>query len=235
MKKLNEYFRDKNVRKALDVGTGPGHFVQVLRQVFPDAQLTGVDPDKDSLDEARKTFPDVEFHEMMGERLDFPDHSFDVAAISMALHHLTNVRQTLVEMQRVVKPGGSIIVNELFSDGLNPAQEVHKNMHHFRSKIDRINGIVHNEAFTRQEVLDWIVKSGLKVEFHFEHKITADPPTPEEIAERKAKLWTALETVKDCPEYEELAAEIPSIEEDLDRNGFEMATRIVVVGTVQKN
>jgi hypothetical protein len=52
-------------------------------------------------------------------------------------------------MQRIVKTGGWIIVNELFSDNLNPAQEVHKMFHHFRSKIDRLTGIYHNETFEK--------------------------------------------------------------------------------------
>lgn len=43
-----------------------------------------------------------------------------------------------------------------------------------------------------------------------------------------------METVKDKPEYWELKNEIPEMEEALDKFGFEMATRLVVVGKVQK-
>jgi len=64
------------------------------------------------------------------------------------LHHLSDIGAALAEMKRVVKPGGWIIVNELISDGLNPAQQVHKMLHHLRSKIDRMIGEVHNETFT---------------------------------------------------------------------------------------
>lgn len=234
MEQLVDFFKDKNISKVLDVGTGPGHFIKVLQQAFPGARLTGVDPDQGSLEEARQNFPGVDFREMKGEQLDFPDDSFDVAAISMALHHLADIRKTLNEMQRVVKPGGWIVVNELYSDNLNPAQEVHKSMHHFRSKIDRMNGIVHNEAFPRQGILKKVEDSGLIVELYFDHKKPAEPPTPEDINERKGKLWTALETIKDRPEYHELASEIPNIEARLDQHGFEMATRLVVVARVSK-
>jgi len=234
MEKLIEFFKDTQVHSVLDVGTGPGHFIKVLLQVFPQANLTGVDPDKDSLEIARADFPDVNFRQMTGEKIDFPDNSFDVAAISMALHHLSDVQLTFHEMQRVVKPDGWIIVNELFSDGLNPSQDVHKKMHHFRSKIDRMNGVVHNEAFTRRQILDQIKESGLKVECSFDHKKTIEPPTREEISQRKEKLWAALETIKNRPEYSDMAKEIPLIEADLDKYGFEMATRLVAIAGVQK-
>ena len=232
MKRLKEFFADKNVRTILDVGTGPGHFIPTLLNVFPDAAITGIDPEEESLQEAAKNFTGAEFVEMKGEQIDFPDNTFDLASISMALHHLSDVQKTLSEMQRVVKPGGLIIVNELFSDGLNPAQEVHKRMHHFRSKIDRLNGVCHNESFTRKEILAHIEKSGLQVGLYFENKKPSSPPTAEEILERKDKLSIALERMRGHKEYDELAREIPSIEAELDKHGFEMATRLVVVAEV---
>jgi ubiquinone/menaquinone biosynthesis C-methylase UbiE len=232
IEEIKEFFSDKTVNKVLDVGTGPGHFIAVLENAFPDAAITAVDPDRESLDEAGRTFPEVEFKVMKGESLDFRDNTFEAASISMALHHLSDVQKTLKEMQRIVRSGGWIVVNELFSDNLNPAQEVHKRMHHFRSKIDRLNGICHNEAFTKQEILQQVEESGLKVRLIFEHQEVAIPPTREEINERKDKLHTALKQLEGRTEYQESAAEIPSIEADLDKYGFEMATRLVVVGQV---
>jgi len=126
MKQLIDFFQDKNVQSVLDVGTGSGDFLKVLKDVFPAGKITGVDPNTDSLEKAKQKYPDVVLKEMGAEKLDFPDHSFDIVSISMALHHLPNVSSSLKEMQRVVKSGGWIIVSELFSDNLNPAQEVHK-------------------------------------------------------------------------------------------------------------
>ncbi len=233
METLIDFFKDKTVTNAVDVGTGPGHFIHVLKEALPATKITGVDPDMDSLEEARAIFPDVTFLEMKGEFLEFQVNTFDAASISMALHHLSNVQLTLKEMQRVVKPGGWIIVNELFSDNLNPAQEVHKSIHHFRSKIDRLNGICHNESFKKEEIIREVEKSGLKVVLQFENRKTTNPPTPAEIQERKEKLYTALKQLEGRPEYKEMAAEVPLIESDLEKYGFEMATRLVVVGQVK--
>lgn len=232
MKQLADFFKNKKVLKVLDVGTGPGHFIKVLKEVFPEASVTGVDPDSDSLAKAAKEYPEFQFQQMTGEKLNFEDNSFDVASISMALHHLSDIQAALHEMKRVVTPGGWIIVNELFSDGLNPAQKVHKRMHHFRSRIDRMMGDIHNEAFTRKEIVDQIEKAGLKIELKFEFRNPAQTPSAEEIEERKLKLREALKQIEGRPEYNEMALEIPEIEAALEKHGFEMATRLVSVARV---
>ncbi len=233
MKELIDFFQDKNVAKILDVGTGPGNFIKVLKQAFPKASVTGVDPDLESLEKAKEEFPEATFQKMTGEKLQFEDNTFDLASISMVLHHLSDVQKTLAEMKRVVKPGGWIVVNELFSDNLNPAQEVHKQMHHFRSKIDRLKGVVHNEAFTRKDILGQVEMAGLQIGLNFDFKNPPKTVTEEDIQERKAKLHEAVETIKNREEYERLLAQIPEIETALEKHGFEMATRLVVVGIVQ--
>ncbi len=234
MKKLIDFFQNKPVQKVLDVGTGPGHFIKILKDVFPNAQISGVDPDGEALEVAAREYPEVNFREMTGERLEFEDNLFDVAGISMALHHLSDIQRTLKEMKRVVKPGGWIVVNELFSDDLNPAQEVHKAMHHFRSRIDRQNGIVHHDSFTKKVIREEVEKAGLELHLQFEYKSPEKQVLPADIAERKEKLWAAIESIKDRLEYEEWKKEIPALETALDRHGFEMATRLVLIGKVQK-
>lgn len=232
MKQLNKFFQKKTIKTILDVGTGPGNFIPELLEAMPNVKVTGIDPNLGSLDEARQKYPDFEFKEMVGEKLDFADNNFDTASISMALHHLPDVARTLAEMQRVVRPGGFIIVNELFSDNLNSAQNVHKKMHHFRSKIDRLNGVSHNETFTKQEILDLIETAELGIDLHFENTKEQNKPTTEEIVERKEKLLTMLDEIKDLPEFKELQQEVSEIEKELDLFGFQMATCVIAVALV---
>ncbi|MCK3682505.1 class I SAM-dependent methyltransferase [Maribellus sp. YY47] len=233
MKQLTDFFEDKEVNSVLDVGTGPGNFIGVLEKVFPAAEMYGVDPDEEALKEATQKYPSAHFSVMKGETLAFENEHFDAASISMALHHLSDVQATLKEMQRVVKPGGWIIINELFSDHLNPAQEVHKAMHHFRSKIDRLNGICHNNSFQKNEILEMAETSGLKICLHFDYNSKAATTDATDIEERKKKLHEAVETIKDKPQYLTFKEEIPEIEAALGQFGFEMATCLVVVGEVQ--
>lgn len=225
------YFRDKEVASILDVGTGEGDFIAVLKDVFPKAQITGVDPNTESLQEATKKYPDVLFAEMNGENLKFAEKSFDVASISMALHHLPDIQSALKEMQRVVKPGGWIIVNELFSDNLNPAQEVHKMFHHFRSTIDRLTGTFHQETFEKEQILQMVKTAGIKILLSFENKAETNLIEKEgELEIRIEKMKQHLEKIKDHPKYETLKPEIEKFRERALKHGFQPATRVVVVG-----
>jgi len=172
---------------------------------------------------------------MTAEELSFPDNSFDVASISMALHHLPDVSKSLREIQRVVKPDGWIIINELFSDNLSPAQEVHKMHHHFRSKIDRILGISHNNTFTKGEILKLVENSGIEILFHFEFNSMDEPiKNSEEIEERIKKLEVHLEQVKDYPEYEILKNQIDQFRGKVTKYGIQMPTKIVIIGKTRK-
>jgi ubiquinone/menaquinone biosynthesis C-methylase UbiE len=234
MEQLKTYFSEFEINSILDVGAGSGDFIAVLKDVFPKAKITGVDPDAESLKEAAIKYADCTFIEMRGEQLEFADNSFDLASISMALHHLPDIQKALNEMQRVVKPGCWIIINELFSNNLNPAQEVHKMFHHFRSGIDRLTGINHNETFEKEEILQFIKTAGIKVHFDFENREETNLiALPGELDVRIEKMKQHLEKIKDLPEYEIYK---PLIEEFRQRAllfGFQPATRIVVVGQAE--
>jgi ubiquinone/menaquinone biosynthesis C-methylase UbiE len=231
MEQLKAYFSDSEINSILDIGTGSGDFIEVLQDVFPQAQITGVDPDTESLEEAIKKYPGVSFGEMRAEILEFADNSFDLASISMALHHLPDIQTSLKEMLRVVKPGGWIIVNELFSDNLNPSQEVHKIFHHFRSKIDRLTGIYHQETFEKEQILHLVKSAGIQIQLSFENKIQTNLiASPGELDVRIEKMKQHLEKIKGLPEYEIYKPQIEEFRQRALLFGFQPATRIVVVG-----
>ena len=231
MEQLKAYFSECEINSILDIGTGSGDFIEVLQDVFPQAQITGVDPDTESLQEAIKKYPGVSFGEMRAEILEFADNSFDLASISMALHHLPDIQTSLKEMLRVVKPGGWIIVNELFSDNLNPSQEVHKIFHHFRSKIDRLTGIYHQETFEKEQILHLVKAAGIQILLSFENTIQTNLiASPGELDVRIEKMKQHLEKIKGLPEYEIYKPQIEEFRQRALLFGFQPATRIVVVG-----
>lgn len=233
MKQLTDFFSDKAVNTVLDVGTGSGDFIPAIKSAFPGADITGIDPNLDSLRSAKQKYPGVVFSEMVGECLGFGDNGFDAVCISMALHHLPNVQETLAEMRRVAKPGGWIVVSELFSDNLEPAQEVHKMFHHFRSSIDRVLGISHNETFKRQEILREVEESGIKVISHFDFKKGVNlVSTPQELEARVAKMREMLATIKGSAEHGLLEPQIELFRKSAEKHGFLPATRLVVIGKV---
>ena len=233
MKQLTQYFINRHIETVLDIGTGKGEFIHVLKEVFPMAKITGIDPVSESIIEARQKYLDVVFCKMGAEEINYNDNSFDVASISMALHHLMDAEQALSEMKRVVRTGGWIIVNELFSDNLNEAQKVHRLYHHFRSKTDRILGISHNETFKKDEIIELIRSSGIRIKYSYEYIEEENLITsPEQVEEYAGKMIEMLENVKEYPEYITLKPRIDEFREKALKYGFQPATRIVIVGEV---
>lgn len=231
MEALRNYFYDKQVNQILDVGTGSGSFIETLKKSFPEAEITGVDPDEGSLKEAKQKFPELSFEKMNAEELKFDNDTFDLVSLSMALHHLQKVKKGLMEIKRVTKPGGWIIINELFSDNLNSAQEVHKMVHHFRSKIDRLTGVSHRETFRKEEILQIIRQAGISIQFFFEHKKDVNVVGEEGALDKMVeKMKLKLETIKDLPEYDEMEPQIEEFRVKALDFGFQPATNVVVVG-----
>ncbi len=234
MIQLVDFFRDKEVSKILDVGTGSGNFIRVLKSTFPEADVLGIDPNTESLLKASASYPDAIFKEMSAENLLFENDTFDVVSMSMALHHLPKIKKSLKELKRVTKTTGWIIINELFSDNLNPAQEVHRQFHHFRSYIDRLTGVCHRETFRKEQILQMIRNSGISIQFYFDD-VTGENQIAEE-GELEKKLETMrqyLEKIRGREEYDILKPQIEDFRLNALRDGLRIATRAVVVGKKQ--
>jgi len=227
---LINYFIDIKAKNILDVGTGEGGFIPVLLKTFPGAIITGIDPNTDSLKAAKQKFPGIRFLEMEAEKLQFDDGQFDVVSISMALHHLPKIKKALKEIKRVVKPGGFIIINEPISDNLNPAQEVHKMYHHFRSRIDRILGTYHRQTFTCNAILQMLKTAELPVQFYFEHRNKSHLTERNgELEVRVEKMKEMLESIRELPEYSQMLPQIEEFREKALKKGFQQATNLVIV------
>lgn len=72
-------------------------------------KVVGVDISEGLLAIAKTNHPDIEFHEMDMEHLDFPDDSFDLAYSSLAIHYVDDWTQPLKEAHRVLRPGSQFI------------------------------------------------------------------------------------------------------------------------------
>lgn len=231
MEQLYDFFRNRNITSVLDLGTGSGDFIAVLKKAFPKASITGTDVDGQSLENARSTYPDVNFMIMEAEHLTFDDNSFDAVTISKALHHLSNPETAFAEMKRVVKPGGWIIVSELFSDNLSPAQEVHKMFHHFRSRIDRLQGISHHETFRKNEILALIREAGIEIVQDFDFNPGKNfMDDPGHLDMRTQQMEQMLESIRHLAEYDLLRPQVGEFREKALAHGFVPATRVVVIG-----
>lgn len=91
---------------VLDVGCGTGEAA-----LYFDEGYTGIDPSEDYLEFARKKHGD-RFSKFDGEKIDFPDESFNYIFIANVFHHISNevANKLMAEMKRVCKTGGRIYI-----------------------------------------------------------------------------------------------------------------------------
>ncbi len=107
------------VHKALDVGSGVGHWSRVvLPHLAPEAQLFGIDREetwvKQAAERAAQAGLGERLHYRLGDAgaIPFHDDVFDLVTCQTVLIHVRDPRAVLREMIRVCKPGGRVLLAE---------------------------------------------------------------------------------------------------------------------------
>lgn len=225
--------------KVLDVGCGSGQFVAILMQSLGSFDsITGVDVEEGGLEEARGKFRSETFNFIKASSMSLPfeDASFDFVCISKALHHVEDDRQSLGEMNRVLKQGGYFLINEMIRDGLNPSQQSHLLYHHLRSEIDQLLGVSHNKTYSRSDLLDLINSLGLKelvmADYQPEEPAPKDPANVEEYI---GKMTGWLDELATHPERENYKNRMVVLQEHLRENGISRPTQIIALGRKANN
>ncbi len=100
--------------RVLDVGCGTGTLVVLIKRLYPDVTVVGLDPDPKALARARRKAEragvSIRFDRGFSDELPYPDASFDRVFSSFMFHHLEagSKEKTFAEILRVLQPGGSL-------------------------------------------------------------------------------------------------------------------------------
>jgi malonyl-CoA O-methyltransferase len=104
---LLEALGDLNGKRVLDAGCGKGRFGKVLKQLFPECELWGVDSSRGMLQHVGGAFP-VKMGSLL--HLSFPAGEFDAVYCVESLQHVPNWDGALRELRRALRPGGTLAI-----------------------------------------------------------------------------------------------------------------------------
>lgn len=101
--------------EVLDVGCGGGLLAEEFAALG--AHVSGVDPSVESLEvaraHARERGLEIDYRPGVGEELPFADASFDTVYCCDVLEHVDDVRRTVREIARVLRPGGAFLYDTI--------------------------------------------------------------------------------------------------------------------------
>ena len=99
-------------KDVLEIGCGAGYGASLLNALSPKSYV-GLDVMEEQIALARKAYPQFEFRVQDATDLrSFAEASLDVVIIFGVLHHIPDWRKTIDEIVRVLKPGGSLFLEE---------------------------------------------------------------------------------------------------------------------------
>jgi ubiquinone/menaquinone biosynthesis C-methylase UbiE len=106
---LFELNNKKNI-KVLEIGGGTMPHIKFLKHPFNSYYSIDTDENNELNNFYKKKFPNIIYKKYNGNKIPFPDNSFNRIVISHCLEHILNPEKFLLEMLRVTKKGGVITV-----------------------------------------------------------------------------------------------------------------------------
>ncbi len=138
-----------NRGSLLDIGTGTGRMLELLGPYFDEAE--GVDLSHEMLAIARSNLDSREAAHCRVRHgnmymLPYPDDSFDLITIHQVLHYAGEPERVIAEAERVLRPGGRVVVVDFAPHDLEELRDRHQ---HRRL------------GFADEEFAEWARQSGL--------------------------------------------------------------------------
>jgi 2-polyprenyl-3-methyl-5-hydroxy-6-metoxy-1,4-benzoquinol methylase len=220
--------------RILDVGCGSGQFTEILTGSLNSFEsLTGIDVAEEYLSEARLKFPGNQYEFKVASSLELPfeNESYDMVAISKALHHVEDPQASLHEMKRVLKPDGYFLINEMHRDQLSEAQGSHMMYHHLRSEIDNVLGISHHQTFHRDDLISLV--DGLELRDRVIMEFSPDPSNakdPDHINDFIRKMDEWFLQLDGHPEKEEFYRRAEDLKVRFRKHGIARPPQMVFLG-----
>ena len=152
---LQEMVSNKNPYAVLEIGCGSGYGTTLIQKHFNPHSINAVDLDEKMIQKAlKRDLQNATFTMMDASKLDFIDDQFDAVFDFGIIHHIPNWKECVLELKRVLKNGGEIILEELSIDTFNTLSG-----RFFKAILDH----PYSEMFTQVEFVEYLETSGFKI------------------------------------------------------------------------
>ena len=152
--KLVALARPQKTDRCLDVGTGTGHTAAALAKYA--GHVYGLDPSEGMRQAAQDMYgylENISWVDGTSEATGFNDESFDIVAARHTLHHHPNIKKTLLELSRLLKANGRLVI----VDEITPNEAVNDWYHQLEVTRDP----THLRAYYMSEWQGFIKEAGL--------------------------------------------------------------------------
>lgn len=199
---LKEYLKNKK-GSSLDIGCNQGFFTEFLRNLGFDSY--GIDIGESHIDFAKKNGKSS-YSIGSAEKIPFEDNRFDVIILLATLEHIRDRATALKEINRVLKPNGTLIVTipntwsyffirsflTFAVRGMKPWKNVHYQQNYFYWE-HLLNNFL--------KVIDW--RPLLSIPF-FEPKLISKERLSKYEYSKKKLAWMSAEPIIVCTKREKL-------------------------------
>lgn len=147
-KKAINILKPLQPKQMLDVATGTGDFAIEALKLNP-AKITGIDISAGMLEMGQKKIVSrglshkIELLLGDSENLPFADHFFDAVTVAFGVRNFENLEKGLKEINRVLKPGGMIVVLEFSKPRKFPFKTLYN--FYFKFVLPRVGRLISND------------------------------------------------------------------------------------------
>ncbi len=158
---------DGKIEKIVDIGCGIGRLSTALAEVYPDAEVWGLDVGGPLVRyahmRARELGTPVHFAQRLAEDTKFDDNSIDIVTAYILFHEVSEegAKDIVKETFRILRPGGVFDVTDFHTGGARSNDPYRR----FMGWIDHVyNAERWSHQFSRKDFLDTLREAGFEVE-----------------------------------------------------------------------